>query len=63
MKKTRKIIVIGKSYIFLSLHYTRILHPYLIKPHGCNIISVPFSCVYDHSLPHSRLATGDVEGE
>ncbi|CAA6674065.1 unnamed protein product [Spirodela intermedia] len=23
----------------------------------------PFSRVYDHSLPHSRLATGDVEGE
>ncbi|CAA6672787.1 unnamed protein product [Spirodela intermedia] len=23
----------------------------------------PFSGVYDHSLPHSRLATGDVEGE
>ncbi|CAA6674603.1 unnamed protein product [Spirodela intermedia] len=23
----------------------------------------PFSHVYDHSLPHSRLATGDVEGE
>ncbi|CAA6674499.1 unnamed protein product [Spirodela intermedia] len=22
-----------------------------------------FSRVYDHSLPHSRLATGDVEGE
>ncbi|CAA6665059.1 unnamed protein product [Spirodela intermedia] len=22
-----------------------------------------FSPVYDHSLPHSRLATGDVEGE
>ncbi|CAA7406197.1 unnamed protein product [Spirodela intermedia] len=24
---------------------------------------IPFSRVYDHSLPHSRLATGDVEGE
>ncbi|CAA7392269.1 unnamed protein product [Spirodela intermedia] len=24
---------------------------------------VPFSRVYDHSLPHSRLATSDVEGE
>ncbi|CAA6675424.1 unnamed protein product [Spirodela intermedia] len=23
----------------------------------------PFSRVYDHSLPHNRLATGDVEGE
>ncbi|CAA6674316.1 unnamed protein product [Spirodela intermedia] len=23
----------------------------------------PFSRVYDHSLPHSRLATSDVEGE
>ncbi|CAA7407859.1 unnamed protein product [Spirodela intermedia] len=23
----------------------------------------PFSRVYDQSLPHSRLATGDVEGE
>ncbi|CAA6659426.1 unnamed protein product [Spirodela intermedia] len=23
----------------------------------------PFSRVYDHSLPHSWLATGDVEGE
>ncbi|CAA7401504.1 unnamed protein product [Spirodela intermedia] len=22
-----------------------------------------FSRVYDHSLPHSRLATGDMEGE
>ncbi|CAA6674391.1 unnamed protein product [Spirodela intermedia] len=31
---------------------------------GCNIISQSlFSRVYDHSLPHSRLATGDVEGE
>ncbi|CAA6675026.1 unnamed protein product [Spirodela intermedia] len=25
--------------------------------------SFPFSRMYDHSLPHSRLATGDVEGE
>ncbi|CAA6674687.1 unnamed protein product [Spirodela intermedia] len=24
---------------------------------------IPFSCVYDHSLPHNRLATGDVKGE
>ncbi|CAA7400363.1 unnamed protein product [Spirodela intermedia] len=23
----------------------------------------PFSRVYDHSLPHSQLATGDMEGE
>ncbi|CAA7403688.1 unnamed protein product [Spirodela intermedia] len=23
----------------------------------------PFSHMYDHSFPHSRLATGDVEGE
>ncbi|CAA7403774.1 unnamed protein product [Spirodela intermedia] len=23
----------------------------------------PFSRVYDHSLPHSRLATGDMKGE
>ncbi|CAA7395933.1 unnamed protein product [Spirodela intermedia] len=23
----------------------------------------PFSRMYDHSLPHSRLATGDMEGE
>ncbi|CAA6675703.1 unnamed protein product [Spirodela intermedia] len=27
------------------------------------IISVPFLHVYDHSLPHSRLATSDMEGE
>ncbi|CAA7409448.1 unnamed protein product [Spirodela intermedia] len=28
---------------------------------GC--VKVPFSHMYDHSLPHSRLAIGDVEGE
>ncbi|CAA7407823.1 unnamed protein product [Spirodela intermedia] len=27
------------------------------------ITSFPFSCMYDHSLPHSRVATSDVEGE
>ncbi|CAA7392277.1 unnamed protein product [Spirodela intermedia] len=27
------------------------------------IASIRFSRVYDHSLPHSRLATSDVEGE
>ncbi|CAA6670737.1 unnamed protein product [Spirodela intermedia] len=27
------------------------------------IASIPFSRVYNHSLPHSRLATSDVEGE
>ncbi|CAA7392248.1 unnamed protein product [Spirodela intermedia] len=27
------------------------------------IASIPFLRVYDHSLPHSRLATSDVEGE
>ncbi|CAA7407632.1 unnamed protein product [Spirodela intermedia] len=27
------------------------------------MISASFSRVYDHSLPHSQLATSDVEGE
>ncbi|CAA7393106.1 unnamed protein product [Spirodela intermedia] len=27
------------------------------------IAFIPFSHVYDYSLPHSRLATDDVEGE
>ncbi|CAA7394335.1 unnamed protein product [Spirodela intermedia] len=27
------------------------------------ITSVPFSCLYDHSLSHNRLATSDMEGE
>ncbi|CAA7409439.1 unnamed protein product [Spirodela intermedia] len=49
---------INGSFILRSAQQEEALHRIWYALKRCH-----FSRVYDHSLPHSRLATGDVEGE